>query len=133
LFLLLLAGIIEFGEAFRVEHALSNASRRGARACIVDGATTSQVRQKVKAHVAKTLGIAEGDVSVSIQVTAQGGQDGDDDDESEGSRHLEEGDEISVTVSVPFSKAGVGFYAKMFSNATMSSTCILGASPVGRS
>ena len=116
LFFLLLAGIIEFGQAFRIEHMLSNASRRGARAAIVDGATTSQVRQKVKTHCARTLGVNEADVTIEIAVegnaTAKLSQ-------------AEEGNEISVTVSVPYSKAGVGFYANMFSNSIFSATCTL--------
>jgi Flp pilus assembly protein TadG len=116
LFFLLLAGIIEFGQAFRIEHALSNASRRGARAAIFEYTTNSQAKQLVRAHVAKTVGVNEGDVTVDIAVNGS----------SDGSLSgAEQGDEISVTVSIPFSKAGVGFYANMFSNSTLSSTSIL--------
>ena len=116
LFFLLLAGIVEFGQAFRIEHALSNASRRGARAAIFEDTTNGQVKQLVRAHVAKTLGVSAGDVTVDIAVNGS----------SDGSLSgAEQDDEISVTVSVPFSKAGAGFYANMFSTSTLSSTTIL--------
>jgi Flp pilus assembly protein TadG len=116
LFFLLLAGILEFGQAFRIEHALSNASRRGARAAIVEDATTSQVGQKVKTHCAQTLGVSEADLTVEIAVNGNA-----DAELSE----AEVGDELSVTVSIPYSKAGVGFYASMFSNSVLSSTCMM--------
>ena len=116
LFFLLLAGSIEFGQAFRIEHSLSNATRRGARSAIVDGATTSQVQQKVKTHCVQTLGVNEADVTVGMTVN---GSDATDVSQAE------EGDEISVTVSIPFSKAGTGFYANTFANSTLSSTCTL--------
>lgn len=116
LFFLLLAGIIEFGQAFRIQHMLSNACRRGCRVAVVEGAKSSQVRQKVKAHCAETLGVSEGDVTVHVAVNGNAGAD---------LSQAEEGTELSVTVSVPYSKAGVGFFANMFSNVTLSSTCTL--------
>ena len=116
LFLLLLAGIIEFGQAFSIEHAISNASRRGARAAIVDDATNSQVRQMIETHCVASLGVNAGDVTIEIAVNGSTGAD---------LSQAEEGDEISVTVSVAYSNAGVGFYANMFSYSTLSSTCTL--------
>ena len=116
LFFLLLAGIMEFGQAFRIEHMLSIACRRGARAAVVEGATTSQVQQKVKAHCVQTLKVAEANVTVEIAVNG--------DPLVDVSKALE-GAEISVTVKVPYSKAGVGFYANMFATSTLSSTCLL--------
>jgi Flp pilus assembly protein TadG len=116
LFFLLLAGIIEFGQAFRIEHALSNASRRGVRAAAVEDSTNSQVEQLVRAHVANTLGVSESDVTVNIAVN--GAANGN-------LAAAVQGDEVSVTVSVPFSEAGVGFFAYMFSSSNLSSTSIL--------
>jgi Flp pilus assembly protein TadG len=116
LFFLLLAGIIEFGQAFKIEHSLSNASRRGARVAAMEAATTTQVEQKVKTHCSQILGVNGADVTVEIAVNDSSGA-------SLGSAQA--GDEISVTVSVPFSKAGIGFYANMFSNSVLSSTCTL--------
>jgi Flp pilus assembly protein TadG len=116
LFFLLLAGIMEFGQAFRIEHMLSIACRRGARSAVVEGATTSQVQNKVKAHCVQTLKVAEANITVEVAVNGNPLVDV--------SQALE-GAEISVTVKVPYSKAGVGFYANMFANSTLSSTCLL--------
>ncbi len=114
LFLLLLGGIIEFGQAFRIEHAISNASRRGARAGIVDGATSIEIIQNVKAQCSQTLGVSEADVTVQVAVNGDSAAD---------LSQAEEHDEISVTVSIPFSEAGVGFFAKTFSNSVLAATC----------
>ena len=114
LFLLLLAGIIEFGQAFRIEHAISVASRRGVRSAIVNGATTAQVEQTVKTQLVQTLGVNEADVTVEVAVNGSAGASVSE---------AEEGDEVSVTASIPYSKAGAGFFANMFSTSTLSETC----------
>ena len=116
LFLLLLAGIIEFGQAFRIQHMLSIATRRGARSAIVEGATYGYVQQKVKADCAQTLGVSESDLTVDVTVNGT---------DASGLSGTEEGDEISVIVRIPYSKAGVGFYANTFANTVLSSTCTL--------
>ena len=116
LFLLLLAGIIEFGQAFRIQHAVSNASRRGARLAAMEGATSSQVEQQIKEHGARTLQVDPSAVAVGIAVNGQAGASLAD---------AETGAEISVTVSIPYSEAGVGFFAHMLTNTTLSSTCTL--------
>lgn len=116
LFCLLLAGIVELGQAFRTEHLLSNASRRGVRAAVVSDATTAEVQEKVKAQCAQCWGVNEADITVVIAVN--GSVDVD-------LSQAEEGDEISLSVSIPYSKAAVGFFANMFSNSVLSSTCTL--------
>ncbi len=116
LFFLLLAGIMEFGQAFRIEHMLSSACRRGARAAVVTGAVSSDVRNKVKTYCTQTLKVSAGDVVVDIAVNGDTLADVKD---------ASEGAEISVTVKVPYSKAGVGFYANLFANSILSSTCSL--------
>lgn len=114
--LLLLAGIIEFGQSFFIKHSLSTAARHGARAAIVDGSTSSQITRKVQDHCVKTLGVDVGDISIDIAV----------DGKSKGDlRQANEQSEVSVTVSVPYSKAGVGFFANTFAKSTISSTCTL--------
>ncbi|MCP4640247.1 MAG: pilus assembly protein, partial [bacterium] len=116
LFLLLLAGMVEFGQAFRIEHALANACRRGARAGICDGSTTSAVTGEVKEQCSQSLGVNEADVAVAVKVNG---------DEFLDLSKAKARDEIAVTVSIPFSDAGAGFFANMFSNSTLSSTTIL--------
>ncbi|QDU40148.1 TadE-like protein [Maioricimonas rarisocia] len=128
LFLLLLAGIVEFGQVFRIEHMLSNASRRGARAAIVEGATESQVKSLITSHCTQTLGVSAQDITVTITVNGGGAVGDDDDDDSGGVTSLSqasEGDAIQVTVSLPYAKAGVGFFANTFADSTLSASCIL--------
>lgn len=115
LFLLLLGGIIEFGQAFRVEHLLSNACRRGARSAIFSGATTSGVRTNVTNQCVALLGVKSSDVTVNVLVN------GTTADVSS----AEKGSQIDVQVKVPYSKACGGFFNNLFTNASLSCTCIL--------
>ena len=96
LFFLLLGGIIEFGTAFRVQHSLSVAARQGARAAIVEGKTSSQITQKLRDSCVKSMNVAPSDVIVAITVNGQSNVD---------ISQSTEGDEIGVTVSIPYSKA----------------------------
>ncbi len=116
LFLLLLAGIIEFGLASRLQHSLSTAARHGARAASIEGSTSSQITQIVKDACFKAQGVAPKDVTVAISINGQTSGD---------LSQAKQRDEISVTVSIPYSKAGVSFFAKAFANSTLSSTCTL--------
>ncbi len=116
LFLLLLAGMIEFGQAFRIQHALSTASRNGARAASVEGATSLQVIEKVKSHCTRLLAVSAADVTVSISVNGLANAD---------LTKATKGAEIAVTVAIPFSRAGIGFYATMLANPSLTSTCII--------
>lgn len=117
LFLLLLAGIIEFGQAFRIQHALTNVSRRVARTATVGNQTTiNDLETKIVAQCAQTLGTVKEDLIVDIKVNGVADAD---------LQKAEQGDEIAVTISVPFNKVGAGFYANLFSNSQLSSTCVL--------
>jgi hypothetical protein len=118
LFLLLLGGIIEFGQAFRIQHALSNAARRGARSAIVEGTTVSTVKSTISAHCTKMLNVSAADIDITVAINGVSG--------GNLSEEKKKGDAILVTVSVPFSKAGVGFYSYIFpKNTRLSSSCIL--------
>lgn len=116
LFLLMLGGIIEFGQAFRIQHALSTAARHGARSAVTAGATNSSVTQKVRNSCVHALGVASSDVTVVIAIN---------DNLSGSLSNAVEGDSIAVTVSIRYSKAGVGFFADSFADSTLSSTCTL--------
>lgn len=115
LFLLMLGGIIEFGQAFRIEHLLSNACRRGARTAIFSGSTTSQVQSSVSKQCEAMLKVKASDITVNVLVN------GTIADVSSAVK----GNQIDVQVSIPYSKAGTGFFTKLFTNANLSSTCIL--------
>jgi len=50
-FFLVVLGMIEIGRAVMVEQVLTNASREGARAAVLDGATVSAVQDKVVTYM----------------------------------------------------------------------------------
>lgn len=114
-FLLMLAGIIEFGQAFRIEHLLSNACRRGARSAILSGSSTCAVQTNVTNQCVSMLGVKSSNVTVTVMVNGT----------SADLSSAVKGDQIDVTVSIPYCKAGVGFFSNIFLNAKLSSTCIL--------
>ncbi len=115
-YLLLLAGIVEFGQYFRIQHLLSTASRRGARAAVISGATTSQVQTKVTALLETTLNVSKCDIQVEVAVSGNPQMD---------LSGAEQGDEILVTVSIPYSKAASSFFGCWFSKSSISSSCAL--------
>ena len=94
---------------------LSTASRQGARLAIVDTSTTIQVQQRVQTICVKTLGVSEENVTVEIAVNGNFATE---------LSQAQKGDEIHVAVKVPYSKAGIGFFNLMFSDATLSASCI---------
>lgn len=114
LFLLLLAGIIELGQVYYIKHSLSVAARRGVRAAIVDGATTSGVTQKVKSDCNLILGVDESKVTVDVGLNGDSAVD---------LSQADSGDEVSINVSVLFSDVGVGFFANMMSSSLISAGC----------
>jgi Flp pilus assembly protein TadG len=115
-FLFLLGGVIEFGQAFYIQSALSTAARHGARSAVLNGANNSQITQKAQSDCHKALGVSPSDITTAISIN--GHPNGDLD-------HAILGDEISVTVSIRYSKAAVGFFVDSFADSTLSSTCTL--------
>ncbi len=115
LFLLILGGIIEFGQAFKMEHLLSNACRRGARTAVFSGSTTSQVQTNVKKQCTDIMGVKSCDVAVDILVNGK----------TSDLSSAVKGDQIDIHVTIPYSKAGVGFFNQIFNDAKLSCTCIL--------
>ena len=72
LFFGLLFGIVEFGRAFMVQQILTNASREGARAAVLESATTSEVQAKVENYL-QVASIPAGTAAVTVTVTLSGG------------------------------------------------------------
>lgn len=116
LLFVMLAGLVEFGQAFRIQHILSTASRRSARCAIVSGATTSSVKAKAQNLVMTSLGLKAQDVVVTVLVNGNSGID---------VASAKEGDEITVKTQVAFAKAGVGFFSGVLGNSDLSATCVL--------
>ena len=51
LFFLLVFGMIEYGRMVMVQQVITNASREGARRAVLDGATTTEVKTKIKNYL----------------------------------------------------------------------------------
>jgi Flp pilus assembly protein TadG len=84
-FLLLVLGMIEYGRMVMVQQVITNASREGARAAVLDGATTSSVTSTVNSY------LASGSISgATVTVTPNP------------PTNAQYGDPVTVTVSIPF-------------------------------
>ena len=114
LFLLSLAGIIEFGQAMSIRHSISTAIRRGARAAVVEGATSDAVIEKVRADLSKSLRVQADKLVVKICI---GGVENGE------LSTAATGDEVTVSASVPYSAVGAGFYAHLFRSSSLASAC----------
>ena len=114
LFFLLLGGIIEFGQAMSVRHSLSVAARRGARAAIVEGASTASVTEKVKSDCKKVFRAQEEEFRVAVAINGSRGTD---------LKAAQSGDEITLTVSVPYSVVGIRFYGNLLNHSLISTSC----------
>lgn len=114
LFLMLLAGIVEIGQATRVSHMLSTVSRRGARSASMSGVSSSVIATRMKSQLSKMCGLKEQDITVTVAVAGNTNAD---------LSAASKGDEIEVTVSVPYSKAGMGVYANLFSTMDLKANC----------
>jgi len=109
-FLLLLAGIIEFGQAFRAQHALLNAARRGGRAASLAGSTNATVMTTVRNDLVSSLGVQSTDVTVTIKLNNSS---------TASLANAITGDVVEITVTLPYTKAGVNFYSNRFSSTTL--------------
>jgi Flp pilus assembly protein TadG len=115
LFFLVLGGIVEFGQAFRIEHLLSNACRRGARTAILSGKSSEVVQASVREQCVSMMRVKGENVTVQVLVNGKNSDVGS----------AVKGDQIEVKVSVPFNKAGVGFFTNTFIRSNMTSVCIM--------
>jgi Flp pilus assembly protein TadG len=86
-FLLMVFGMIEYGRMVMVYQVITNASREGARAAVLDGATTSSVTASVNSYMTSAL-ISGQTVTVSPNPPST----------------AQYGDPVTVTVSIPFSQ-----------------------------
>jgi Flp pilus assembly protein TadG len=86
-FLLLVFGMIEYGRMVMVYQVLTNASREGARAAVLDGATTTSVNTTVTNYLTDVF-ISGATVTVSPNPPS----------------NAQNGDPVTVTVSIPFSQ-----------------------------
>ena len=86
-FLLMVFGMIEYGRMVMVYQILTNASREGARAAVLDGATTTSVTTSVNSYLTNAM-ISGATVAVAPNPPTS----------------AQYGDPVTVTVSIPFSQ-----------------------------
>lgn len=72
-FLLVVAGILEFGRALMVLNLVTNAAREGARMAVIDGTTNSDVTSATNTFLNQALGQGGSSAVTTITVTAATG------------------------------------------------------------
>ena len=101
IFLMVLLGIMEFGRAMMVSQLVTTAARDANRIAIMDGSSNAEVEQSVRDFLSQSLGLAAGDVSVTISITTTNGgsltEVGD----------CEQGDLCIIHVEVSFDKCSL--------------------------
>lgn len=114
-FLLAMAGIVEFGRAMMVSQLVTNAAREGSRKSVIDGSTNAAVESYIKDRLADSLKVKAADISVGITITP----DPNNNTTGNNLADAQPYDLVTVNVSVPFEK--VGFVAaKWLQNANIS-------------
>lgn len=72
-FLVIVAGIMEFGRALMVLNLVTNAAREGARMAVIDGTTNSDVTNSINTFLVSALGQSASSATTTITVTAASG------------------------------------------------------------
>jgi Flp pilus assembly protein TadG len=93
--LLLVSGMVEFADYFHLEHNLTSAAREGARAGVPYGATNADVDAAID-KVMNSVGLNKANFDVSITPADVGA--------------AAAGDDVSVTISAPWSKVGISLF-----------------------
>ena len=78
------------------------------------GSTNSQVNSLVRSLCAKTIGTSDSNFIVTISVNGSTAAD---------LSSASQSDEIQVAVSIPYSKAAVGFFSSSFSDSSLTASC----------
>jgi len=86
-FFLLVFGMLEFGRMVMVQQVLTNASREGARAAVLDGATASSVTNQVTSYLANSS-ISGSNLTVTVDPSPP--------------NSAAAGEAVTVTISIPF-------------------------------
>lgn len=109
-FLAVILGIIEFGQAFMVQQIVTNAAREGARHAVLPGATNALVLEKVQAHLT-AANLDDPQVTVTITPTNLS--------------TARTGTVVTVRVSAPYDAVGWMSSPWFLSGATMASQCVM--------
>jgi len=107
-FLLLIFGLIEFGRLVMVQQVITNASREGARAGVLDGATTANVQSVVQDYL-QTAAISGATVTVTPTPPSSAGF----------------GQPVTVKVAIAFDSVSWMPSPFLLKDATMTSTTVM--------
>ena len=99
IFIAVVFGIVEFGQAFMILQLVNNAAREGARIAIVNGSSNDEVTQAVLDTLDESAKIDSTDVTVTITVTPEPGNPDPGNEVANANKR----DLCTVAVSVPFS------------------------------
>lgn len=98
IFVTLVFGIIEFGQAFMVMQLINNAAREGGREAIVNGSSNTSVTQVIQDNLVAT-GVDPVDVTIAITVTEETGNPSAGNEVANANKR----DLCTINVSIPFS------------------------------
>lgn len=98
LFVTLVFGIIEFGQAFMVLQLVNNAAREGGREAIVNGSSNAAVTTIIQDALVAT-DVDPNDVTITITVTEDTGNPSAGNEVANANKR----DLCTITVSIPFS------------------------------
>ncbi len=100
LFLLVIFSIVEFGRAMMVSQLVTNAARLGSRQAILEGATNASVETAIRTFMQQTCNVKSGDIKITTSIIP----DADNTDPGNVIADANQGDMITINVSIPFDK-----------------------------
>lgn len=102
-FLVIVAGIMEFGRALMVMNLTTNAAREGARMAVIDGTTNSDVTAAINTFLTQSLGSSASDATVTITVTAASGNPNPNNQVANATTR----DLVTVKVQIPYNSVAL--------------------------
>lgn len=99
-FLMVVLGIIEFGQMTLVSHLLTNATRDAARSASLPGSTNDDVAGSIQQFLSETANVDAEEVTVTITIQAAPGNEDPENELEDAHRR----DRVSVSAQVTFSE-----------------------------
>lgn len=102
-FIMLVAGILEFGRAMMVMNLVTNAAREGARMAVIDGTTNSEVTTAISTFLSQAIGESAASATTTITVAAASGNPDPQNEVGNATTR----DLITVKVQIPFNSVAL--------------------------
>jgi len=116
-FMVMLLGIIEFGQAMMVQQVVTTAARDACRNASLRGSTNTNVRSDVEQFLSNSIGVSAGDVTVTFSIIGATGSSTNGTEVSTAG----EDDVVTVQVRVPYNAVSFGV-APHLANASLQSS-----------